>query len=105
MLTSIKCRRTRTSTYKAIASITPLTPSELTLRPLIILYVTHLIKMSHMSTNYIFGKTAKYDETSFLLIFIFDWKWTQKHVFSISDISHLMKLIDLVFIREIFETC
>ena len=27
--------------------------------------MTHLIKMSHMLANYIFGKTAKYDQKSF----------------------------------------
>jgi len=27
--------------------------------------VTHLIKMSHMLANYIFGKTAKYDQVIF----------------------------------------
>ena len=31
--------------------------------------VTHLIKMSPLSANYIVGKTAKYDQTSFFTHF------------------------------------
>jgi len=38
-------------------------------------YVTQTIKMSRISGNYIVGKTAKYDQKSFLLIFRFWWKW------------------------------
>ena len=34
-----------------------------------ITYVTHLIEMSRMSANDIFGKTAKYDQKSFFAHF------------------------------------
>jgi len=68
-------------------------------------YVTHLIEMSRMSGNYIFGKTGKCDQQSFFFIFIFYWKWVQKYVFNISDSSHLRKFSVLVFICGIFETC
>jgi len=33
------------------------------------IYVTHLIEMSRMSANDIFGKTAKYDQKSFFAHF------------------------------------
>jgi len=33
-----------------------------------------------------------------LINYILDWKWTGKYVFNISDISHLITFIVLVFI-------
>jgi len=37
----------------------------------VVMYVTHLFKMSQMSANYIVGKVAIYDQKSFLHIFRF----------------------------------
>jgi len=53
-----------------------------------------------MSANDIFGKTAKYDQKSFLHIFVFYGKWEHKCVFDIFDISHFMKFSVLCLFEE-----
>ena len=50
-------------------------------------------------------ENSKIWSSHFLLISRYYWKWVQKYVFNIFDISHLMKSIVLVFILEIFVTC
>src|SRR6218665_1824010 len=40
---------------------------------------THLIKMSRMSANYIFGEKENVIKSHLLLIFIFYWNWAQTY--------------------------
>jgi len=58
--------------------------------------------MSWMSANYIVRKIEKYNKCQFWLIFRFLWKWAHKQVSHISDISHVMNFIIVVFIFRIF---
>jgi len=57
--------------------------------------------MSRMSANYIFGKQQKLSMIKSPFIFRFYSKWADKYVFSISNISHLMKFIVLLHIFAI----